>query len=192
MPHNRTRIWVGLVIATITIPAVGRYFYSSATHDLQGNPIQGFANLESRPGQDSFGSGRISIRRADRDYQAEVDAAIARRGATIPTYPASRGTEMLFQNRPLSAPIPDDPVPTAPVRMASSQAPVNDSVIDPNDDLLDDTPPDNGGLSDRTVYGIVVDNLPPDERDTFERSWALMTPQERADLLDEFRSNLQK
>jgi len=84
MPHNRTRIWVGILITGIAIPAVGRYYYSSATHDLQGNPIQGFTSLESRMPQDSFGSGRILIRKADRDYEGEVNAAIARRAGAIP------------------------------------------------------------------------------------------------------------
>jgi hypothetical protein len=189
MPHNRTRIWVGLVITAITIPAVGRYYYSSATHDLQGNPIAGQADLESRQ-RDSFGSGRISIRQSDRDYQAEVDAAIARRGGQIPKNPATRGTDPLFQTRPLDVPIPSDP----PMRTASNRAPVavaSTSDIDPNLENLDNTPPDNGGLSDRAVYNIVADNLSDEDRDTFERSWALMTVQERADMLDQFRANLQ-
>jgi len=189
MPHNRTRIWVGLVITAITIPAVGRYYYSSATHDLQGNPIAGQADLENRQ-RDSFGSGRISIRQSDRDYQAEVDAAIARRGGQIPKNPATRGTDPLFQTRPLDVPIPSDP----PMRTASTRAPVtvaSTSDIDPNLENLDNTPPDDGGLSDRAVYNIVADNLSDEDRDTFERSWALMTVQERADMLDQFRANLQ-
>ena len=88
MPHNHTRLWVGLAIIAVTIPAVGTfYIHPAATSDLVGNPISaaGRTDLASRQ-QDSFGSGRIALREPLRDYQAEVNAALARQGL----YPSQR------------------------------------------------------------------------------------------------------
>lgn len=186
MPHNRTRIWAGLAIAAITIPAVGLYTRSSAGQAPANDSIAYMA-----PGDLNQVEGTQAPKRAsDRDYQAEVEAALARRGGQTPKNPATQGTIQSIQTGPLSVPIPTD----SPIRTASNRTPVTvarTSDVDPNLDNLDDTPPDNGGLSDRTVYSIVVDNLTPDDRDTFEKSWVLMSPQDRADMLDQFRANLQ-
>ncbi len=187
MPHNRTRIWAGLAIVAVTIPAVGLYTRSSAGQSPANDSIAYMAN-----GDLSNAEGTKDTKLSSgRDYQAEVEAALAHRGGQTPKNPGTQGTIQSVQTGPLEVPIPSD----SPVRTASNRTTpttvARTSDIDPNVDNLDNTPPDNGGLSDRTVYNIVVDNLSPDDRDTFEKSWALMSPQDRADMLDQFRANLQ-
>ncbi len=236
MPHNRTRFWVGLAIIAVTIPAVGTFYvHSAATDDLRGNPISaaGRIDLASRQ-EDSFGSGRLALHQPLRDYQAEVNAALARQGV----YPDQRfsGDETyddLFDVDPLdnvdsdrfgNVSTRESPSPSALLTLGnpnliaySTDGPVTDNGNGANSDsssmgatngvppavanasttasattvAVDDYGQATGNMSDSDVYRLVTNNLPTSQRDDFARGYAAMSAEQRADLLDGFRQQMQ-
>lgn len=210
MPHNRTRMWVGLAIAAVTIPAVGQYYYSAQNNRLQTHPVVGSARWAASNGiGDTHGNGQLALRQTRRDYLAEVNGALGRGGSTY-------GSDLALVDAPLLQPSPldDEPSELGPMDFGVEEGPIvprgDGTAPDPADEMapplaiasiaqdeedddnpaLDDAPAANGGLSDRAIYSLVVDGLNDEERDDFVRAWAIMTPDQRADLLDEFRANL--
>ena len=201
MPYNRTRTWVGIAVIAVTIPAVGTFYNSSRSQSLRGTPVAvaDHADLTSRP-KDSFGSGRISIHPAARDYDAEVGAALARQNAKADEVPLPGSEDdPTFDLEPIA--LPDDEAPLAsaspivetPTDTPSVEAPP--TVAETRDLVANDVAANDDGavprMSDRTVYALVVNNLPQDQREEFVRAYALMTPDQRADLLDDFRAQME-
>lgn len=221
MPHNRTRLWVGLAIAAVSIPAVGTfYYYSSATHDLRGHPIAAYDRFDASSRlNDSFGVGRLAIHRPARDYQAEVDAALARQGAVIPREDPTVSDDPIFNVDPLyfdDEPTPDDVAPITDTSRAGSytqqltadetvatdgnnaddgngQVAQGDATVAEDDEGPAQTTANaaSGDLSDDSIYRMVVANLKSDERADFVRAFAAMTPDQQEDLLDSFRRQIQ-
>ena len=200
MPYNRTRTWVGIAIVAVTIPAVGTFYNASKSSDLRGTPVAvaNHADLTSRP-QDSFGSGRISINPVARDYDAEVGSALARQNTRIDDVPLPGSDEdPTFDLEPF-APYDEEPIaPSAapgivpPPEPATVEAPT--TAAETRELVANDVVPEDDGaiprMSDRTVYALVVNNLPEDQREEFVQAYNLMSPDQRADLLDEFRARL--
>jgi hypothetical protein len=194
MPHNRTRTWVGLAIAAVTIPAVAQYYYGSAPRPATASPslVERQASEVRTPAP-----GRLAIRQTDRDYLGEVNSALAKAGSHVPSGDAEPVNVPLIYEapvqaimgevRPIDQPASDDDVPSVSSTPTGRVA----STYDPQDDTMDDQPSDTSQMSDRTVYQLVLDNLSDDDRETFVSAWAVMTPEERASLLDEWRANLQ-
>ena len=201
MPHNRTRFWVGVAIAGITIPAVGTYFYGSTTGELRGTPISA-AGRWNAVSQSTvpMDAGRI-LRRAPRDYQAEIDAALAKQGATIPTEPLPGSDDDPSFNidpiddsampsaEPAPRVLPDpaaEPASDAPTTVVASEVA---AAVASQDAAVSVAA--TGDLSDGDVYRIVTSNLSAEDRDEFVRAYAAMTPDQRADLIDGFRDQMQ-
>ncbi len=202
MPHNRTRFWVGVAIAGITIPAVGTYYYGSATQGLRGTPISA-ARRSDATGQptDPIDVARIALRRAPRDYQAELDAVLARQGATTtpeplpgsdddPTFdidPVDDAAVPSVESAPQVLPNPAaDLASDAPTNVAAAGA----APVFANPDAVANVVA-TGDLSDGDVYRIVTRDLSDEDRDEFVRAYAAMTPDQRADLIDGFRGQMQ-
>ena len=202
MPYNRTRTWVGVAIVAVTIPAVGTFYNASRTKGLRGDPIAAanHAVIRSRP-TDSFGSARISIHPASRDYDAEVGDALGRQNQKAVTLddalPGSDDDPMfdLYPLTPVEEPLSAPSAPIANPAGEVAQAEPIPTIAETRDLVTNDvTAADDGEipqLSDRTVYALVLNNLPQDQRGEFVDAYAAMTPDQRADLLDEFRARLQ-
>lgn len=195
MPHNRTRIWVGLAIVAVTIPAVAQYYYGSTSRPSADTSPE----VVARNAEVDDSSPRLAMGQSDRDYMSEVSSALAKGGSRVPQNAQELGAMPLIyeapveaivgQIRPLAPPaaIQTDTVvaslPPAPANRATSFEPEEDETIAVSTDAPQ--------MSDRTVYQLVLDNLPEDDRDTFVRAWAVMTPEERASLMDDWRTNLE-
>lgn len=202
MPHNRTRLWVGAAIVAVTIPAVGTYYYRTDAQDLRGTPITVANRRDATDAQTTpIVSNTVAIRRSPRDYEAELNALLARQGTTTrqeplagsdddpnfdvdvmddnsegqtvvtPSQPADPTTDASSDSQATVATMPGVPVDAAPDVVANVAA--------------------SGELSDGDVYRIVASNLSGDDRDDFVRAYAVMTPDQRADLIDGFRDQIE-
>ncbi|RYG24299.1 hypothetical protein EON82_11220 [bacterium] len=196
MPHNRTRLWVGLAIIAITIPVAAQYYYGSASRASSSLAVEA---TTPRDADEVALDERLTVRPSDRDYLGEVSSALSKGGSKPLPGDTERSSVPIIFSGPIDAimsqvqpeetvqPVYEDDMPPVPARLATRQAPA----VVPDDEIVDeDEPVAEPGLSDRTVYQLVVDNLPEEDRDTFVTAWAVMTPEERASLLDEWRANL--
>ena len=198
MPYNRVRTWVGVAVIAVTIPAVGTYYNAAKSSGLRGTPVIAADHAATTPGRtDSFGGGRISIHPAARDYDAEVNAALVRQNSSVDAmaFPGS-DEDPAFDLDPLPE-AAEEPavVPTAPAPISPPEPTTDYTGEDSRELVANDVAPEDDGqipqMSDRTVYALVVNNLPEDQRAEFVRAYTLMTPDQRAELLDEFRTKLQ-
>ena len=203
MPHNRTRIWVGLAIAAVTIPAVGTLIYNATGNGLQAGADDGPVRWTAAGGR-TRSALRLATRERPRDYQAELDAALSRQPATYPEAEAYANLfaddNPIFDVSPFEEYADDDfiyeerlrDLPDPAEELAPVEVEVEGDVAE--DDLAIEFPPADrvAGLSDRAVYTMVIDELSPEERDDFARAWAIMSVGERADLLDEFRARIEE
>jgi hypothetical protein len=222
MPHNRTRTWVGVAIIAVTIPAVGQYIYRPSTNDAraQGYLQQARWNATNSVNATRNTNLRLAKSPAQRDYLAEVDAAIGRQGTVFaggqaydydngPDYPYDSGPafgypaadysdleDAMFDLNPLDGPVyTDERLPDPALLVAPGEVSVgetdDEAPLDEEGPAADDETVYASGLSDGAVYATVVNNLAPDERQEFVRAWAAMTPEQRAELLDGFRQQLE-
>ncbi len=207
MPHNRTRIWVGLAIALVTIPAVGTLLYGASVDRSQSRSGDGPARWTAAGGR-TTSALRLASRPAPRDYRAELDAALAQGATPYPILEEEAyanpfaDDNPMFDVSPLGEELYDEPVSfdnrnrDLPDPL-EEMAPV-EPLDEPEDVAVADAAPvetplvaNAAGLSDRAVYTMVVDELAPEEREEFVRAWALMTVDQRADLIDEFRAKIE-
>ena len=204
MPHNRTRVWTGLAIVAVTIPAVGTYYFGANSPALQGAPITVVGRAGVSPLGDMPSDRSDTARVARRDYMAEVRAATGAGGSTTSDDAAELAAmdDELFDPSPLEdgdARVAYDPEGEAPDPAGDVALAVADPMTiqaaytadAPVDDEPATTPPATPTLSDANVYRLVVNNLPEDDRDEFVRAYAAMTNAQRVELLDGFRAQLE-
>lgn len=203
MPHNHTRLYVGLAIAAVTIPAVAQLYYRTGTSPQNARREERtqatLARQESRK-SDAFLASRHTRRGTERDYLAEVRAALAT-GNPAPVYAPETMVYPQMGMAPADAQGDSwsvDPY-VAPEQMSLMQASPLD-VTPYDDDYTDD---DSGGyddagapapavdISDDRLVQLVIQNLQDDqERANFRAAWATMSDDDRAALLDQWRSQL--
>lgn len=212
MPHNRTRLWVGLAIAAITIPALGFAFRGGANDGFLTSASAGDDRWAAGNGLASGHSARgvrtrLTSSPMSRDYLSEV-AGMTR--GTVPN--AADGTladrtEQFYDNR-LDWPEEDEdpflqgflpPVSDLPdpAETMAPNDPPEDAYAAPMDGgPMEEgfTPPDDGGYiaegpSDREIYNEMLANFSSEDRDTFVRTWALMSNEQRQQVLDDYRNN---
>jgi hypothetical protein len=169
MPHNRTRMWVGLAIVAVTIPAVGQYLYRPGTNDNRAQAYlqQARWNATNSVGLTTVTGLRLARSPRNRDYLAEVNAAIGRQGTVFaggqaysydngPDYPYDSGPangypaadyrdvqDEMFDINPLDGPVyTDDRLPDP----ATLVAPDSDEVAPISDEGVadDEGPADDG------------------------------------------------
>ena len=207
MPHNRTRAWVGLAIAAVTIPAVGQYYYGARNYDALQS-ASGAASTRWAATRSNLPEGRLAVRQGDRDYEGELSVVLNHGGAAVTDDAGNRYADPLGDDNPIydisplnyySYPTSEIPDRTAVMRqpnLVGDYAPTDPpeepvANLQEGDEPSVAPPEDPPGLSDDTVYSLIVDRLPASQRGEFVRTWAGMTPDQRADLMDEFREKLQ-
>ena len=193
MPHNRTRLWVGLAIVAVTIPAVGTYYFGSTVDAPQGAPIAVVGRTSVAPLARMPGDEAVAIPVALLD-DATGDHGVARADDPAPTDDFSElvaSDDEVFDVAPLSEDSPRiayEPAPPAldPVAPDAGSAQVAYATEEPADDE-----PVSPTLSDAQIYRLVVNNLPEGDRDEFVRAYAAMGNAQRVALLDGFRDQLE-
>lgn len=213
MPHNKTRLWVGLMIVAITIPAVGTYYVRSTDNSLPNAPILAAGRWDATNAETRTASARAQ----GRDYAAELNVLLAKQGASstppIASSPSGEyddGSE--FDVGPLSADEDDATIDSdlPPVAATVTDPPAGLAPVDPttvastseptastDDGPVQSAPiqaglaSSSGDLSDGDVYRVVMSNLSAQDQERFTQAFGAMTAQQRADLLDSFRSQMQ-
>ena len=213
MPHNKTRLWVGLAIAAVTIPAVGTYYVRSTDDNLKKTPILAAGRWDTSNAEKRTASART----LGRDYAAELDALLAKQASTTPPtmassppvqddddsefdvspLPSDEDDSAIDSDLPAATSVLSDPTaspaPTKPATVASETDPtVSTDGVPVQSGLAQASPAyPNGDLSDGDVYRVVMSNLSAEDQDRFVQAYAAMSTQQRADLLDSFRTQMQ-
>lgn len=218
MPHNKTRLWVGLAIVAVTIPAVGTYYIRAKDNGLQGVPIA----VADRFGPTTAATQTAVVRSQNRDYGAELDLLLAKQASTTSTSALSTPTvtgaytedDDEFDIDPLPAAgdeptmvdvapdpqaipnpasdlAPNDPTTVAAISGANAGGDQNQGAAT-QDPTVQNAPIGAGGnLSNTDVYRIVMSNLNDEDRTRFTQAYSAMSAEQRADLLDSFRAQMQ-
>ncbi|GEM_PF-4619940 len=183
MPHNRTRTWVGLAIIGVTIPAVGQYIYRPGTNDERAQAAiqQARWNATNSVTASRSSAMRLANSPANRDYLAEVNAAVGRQGTVFaggraypydngPDYPYDSGPasgypaadysdlqDEMFDINPLNGPVYSDGRLSDPVSLSAPGSENPDADAVEADDQAADVAPDQTTADEATYANGLTD-----------------------------------
>ena len=212
---------MGVAAIAIAVAAFGVLYARSTAPQATSAPLGSSSGKIALAGYRPQGAADgDAMRQRVRNYQSEVTAALARQGEN-PTAPTSdesyADADDLFDIDPLddveaypsptgdAIPSPtgavhqnpvaystDGPVnPDASANGAGDPPPSNATAVDQSNSGAVDDYGQSGSMSDSDVYRLVVNNLSDDQRADFTRAYASMSAEQRADLLDGFRQQIQ-